>query len=66
MAPAVTDFSCSVVICGHRGQCVPVCVVALFRIERLIKEAIETPSSPIAVVQETGQLVSLHCLDEIV
>ena len=36
-------------------------VVALFRIKRLIKEAIETPSSPIAVLQEAGQLVSTHC-----
>lgn len=51
----------AVIICGQRGQCVPVWVVALFRTKRLIKEAIETQSSPIAVVQETGQLVSIHC-----
>lgn len=51
----------AVIICGHRGQCVPVWVVALLRIKRLVKEAIETPSSPIAMVQETGQLVSIHC-----
>jgi hypothetical protein len=40
--------------------------VALFIIKRLIKEAIETLSSPIAVVQETGQLVKSHCPSQIV
>lgn len=51
----------AVIICGQRGQCVPVWLVALFRIQRLIKEAIEALSSPIAALQETGQLVSTHC-----
>lgn len=55
-----------VIICGWRGQCAPGWVVALFRIKRLIKEAIETLSSPIAAVQETGLLVSIHCPDRIV
>lgn len=40
--------------------------VALFRMKRLIKEAIESLSSPIAVAQETGQSGSIHCLDPIV
>lgn len=51
----------AVMVCGYWGRCVPVWVLALFRIKRLIKEAIETPSSPIAAVQETGQLVSIYC-----
>jgi hypothetical protein len=63
---AVSASAAAVITCGHRGQCVPVWVVALFIIKRLIKEAIETLSSPIAVVQETGQLVKSHCPSQIV
>lgn len=51
----------AVMVCGYWGQCAPVWVLALFRIKRLIKEAIEIPSSPIAAVQETGQLLSIYC-----
>lgn len=31
----------------------------MFRMKRLIKEAVETPGSPIAVVPETGQSASI-------
>lgn len=51
----------AVMVSGYGGQYVPVWVLALFSIKRLIKEAIETPSSPIAAVQETGQLLSIYC-----
>lgn len=51
----------AVIICGHRGHRAPVWVLALFRIKRLIKEAIETLSSPITSAQETEQLVCIHC-----
>lgn len=51
----------AVMASGYGGQFVPVWVLALFSIKRLIKEAIETPSSPIAAVQETRQLLSIYC-----
>lgn len=67
MAPTLINASAAAaVICGGRGQSVPGRVVALFGIKRLIKEAIETPRAAIAVLQETGQLVSTHCPDWIV
>lgn len=50
----ISASAAAVIICGGRGQSFPGRVVALFRIKRLIKEAIETPSAAIAVVQETG------------
>lgn len=62
LAPMMSVLSpAAVMVHGYRGHCVPVWVLALFRIKRLIKEAIETPSSPIAAVQETGQLLSVCC-----
>lgn len=62
LAPMMSVLSpAAVMVSGYGGQYVPVWVLALFSIKRLIKEAIETPSSPIAAVQETGQLLSIYC-----